>query len=86
MKSNLKTNTTNIPDEWITHYEKSGFTESPRYKETINYFNNFAEKTNNAKIVSIGSSTQGRKQPPSGTKIGKDGAESEKPQNPVNLN
>ncbi|QQS36241.1 MAG: M14 family metallopeptidase [Ignavibacteriales bacterium] len=61
MKSTTKNIAANIPDEWITHYEKSGFTESPRYKETIHYFNNFAEKTNLAKIVTVGSSTQGRK-------------------------
>lgn len=61
MKSNIKSSDTNIPDEWLTHYEKSGCTQSPRYKETINYFNSFAEKTSYAKLVSVGSSTQGRK-------------------------
>ncbi len=47
-------------NEWITHFEQSGETESPGYKETMEYFKNFALKTNMARFISLGCSSQGR--------------------------
>ena len=47
-------------NEWITHFEQSGETESPAYKETMEYFKDFALKTNMARFISLGISSQGR--------------------------
>ncbi|MBI2429258.1 MAG: peptidase M14 [Ignavibacteriales bacterium] len=45
---------------WITHFEQSGFLNSPRYVESIKYFKQFESKTPYAKMFSIGSSPQNR--------------------------
>lgn len=45
---------------WLTHFEKSGMTESPNYENTIKYFQKFQEKTPYVKIKTIGHSHQER--------------------------
>jgi Zinc carboxypeptidase len=47
-------------DNWITHFEKSGETESPSYEETIKYFKRFETESNMARLISLGKSSQGR--------------------------
>jgi murein tripeptide amidase MpaA len=49
-----------IDDKWITLFEKSNYYETPRYTETMEYFNRLAENSKLAKFVSIGKSPQGR--------------------------
>ncbi len=49
-----------IPKEWLTLFEKSKFQKSPSYKDTISYFQKFANKTPYAKLFTIGNSAQGR--------------------------
>jgi len=50
-------------NEWITHYEKSNFLETPRYKETIEYSKKLAESSAIIKYDSFGTSVQGRDLP-----------------------
>ncbi len=47
-------------DEWITHFEKSGFNETPRYDETINFFKKFALHSSYVKIMTFGLTPQSR--------------------------
>lgn len=49
-----------ISEEWITHFEKSKYLETPRYKETIDYFRNFEKHSPYAKLISFGKSPEGR--------------------------
>jgi murein tripeptide amidase MpaA len=46
--------------QWLTHFERSGFISSPRYKESISYFKQFEKQTPHVKMFSIGTSPQGR--------------------------
>jgi hypothetical protein len=50
----------NIPDGWITPFEFSNHRESPRYTETMAYFNKLAAASPHAKMFSFGVSPQGR--------------------------
>lgn len=52
----------NMPykQNWVTHFEKSGYVNSPRYSESINFFRQFETKTPFAKMFSIGTSPQNR--------------------------
>lgn len=45
---------------WLTHFEKSGMTESPNYENSIKYFQKFREKTPFVTIKTIGYSHQNR--------------------------
>lgn len=47
-------------DEWLTYFELSGETESPSYIKTMEYFKKFETKTNMARLISIGESSQSR--------------------------
>jgi hypothetical protein len=47
-------------NEWMTYFEQSGETESPPYRETMEYFKKFETRTNMARLISIGESSQGR--------------------------
>ena len=47
-------------DEWLTHFERSGETESSSYTDTMEYFRKFAAKSKMARFISIGKSSQGR--------------------------
>ena len=49
-----------IPEEWLTHFEKSGMLESPDYENTILYFNKFEKETPFVKIANIGLTPEGR--------------------------
>ncbi|MEW5799716.1 MAG: M14 family metallopeptidase [Bacteroidota bacterium] len=49
-----------IAKKWLTHFEQSGFLSSPRYAESIQYFRQFAARTPNAKMFSIGISPKNR--------------------------
>ncbi|AFH48247.1 Putative carboxypeptidase [Ignavibacterium album JCM 16511] len=46
---------------WLTHFEKSGMTESPDYNSTIKYFEKFEKNFPYVKIKDIGLTPQGRK-------------------------
>jgi hypothetical protein len=45
---------------WLTHFEKSGMTESPNYEDTIKYFEKFQNKTPFVRIETIGYTHQMR--------------------------
>ena len=45
---------------WQTHFEKSGGTETPRYQETMEYFNRLAQASPYAEMLSFGISPEGR--------------------------
>ena len=47
-------------NNWQTEFEKSKYLSTCSYDETINYFNQLAEKSEYAKMVPIGESPQGR--------------------------
>ncbi len=47
-------------DDWLTYFEQSGETGSPSYQETMEYFKKFETKTNMARLISMGESSQGR--------------------------
>jgi len=47
-------------NDWITYFEQSGETESPSYKDTMAFFSRLEEKTKMAKLISLGTSSQGR--------------------------
>lgn len=46
---------------WLTHFEKSGMTESPDYNSTIKYFEKFEKNFSSVKIIDFGTTPQGRK-------------------------
>jgi hypothetical protein len=46
--------------DWQTVFEKSGYVATPRYAESMEYFNRFAQETPSAKMISLGKSPQGR--------------------------
>lgn len=48
-------------DYWLTHFEKSGMTESPDYNNTIKYFEKFEKNFPTVKIIDFGTTPQGRK-------------------------
>lgn len=50
-------------NEWLTFYEKSGFIETPRYQETIEYSKKLADYSPLLTYHSFGSSPQGRDLP-----------------------
>lgn len=49
--------------DWITQYEKSGFTETPRYDQTIDYCKKLAEHSPLVHYMAFGISPQGRELP-----------------------
>jgi hypothetical protein len=46
--------------EWITYFERSGFTETPRYDKSMEYFQRLADFSPWAEFKSFGISPQGR--------------------------
>lgn len=50
----------NIPPDWFTRFELSDQKDSPRYAETMAYFNKLAAASPYAKVFSFGVSPQGR--------------------------
>jgi hypothetical protein len=46
--------------DWTTKFEKSGFLETPRYNETMEYFQKIDDNSEYAKMFSFGVSPQGR--------------------------
>ncbi|GAB1350616.1 M14 family metallopeptidase [Ignavibacteriales bacterium] len=53
-------NNENIGEQWLTHFEKSDFTATPSYAETVEYFRMLADKSPYAKILNFGVSHQNR--------------------------
>ncbi len=51
---------TTSAQDWQTDYEKSGFTETPRYNETVDYCQRLNQASSQVSMVSIGKSPQGR--------------------------
>lgn len=49
-----------IPQAWLTRFELSDQKESPRYTETMAYFNKLAAESPDAKMFTFGVSPQGR--------------------------
>jgi hypothetical protein len=47
-------------DKWITYFEKSQFTSTPNYQETMEYFQNLADFSDYAELKDFGISPQGR--------------------------
>lgn len=52
-----------IADDWLTYYEKSNYTRTPRYKETINYCQKLANASSMIHYTTFGKSPQGRDLP-----------------------
>ena len=50
-------------NDWQTYYEKSGFKETPQYKQTLEYCKKLADASPWIKYVSFGISPQGRELP-----------------------
>jgi hypothetical protein len=50
-------------DEWITYYEKSGYTSTPGYDETIRFAQNLANQSTLITYTTFGMSPQGRELP-----------------------
>lgn len=46
--------------EWLTFFEKSNYLETPRYKESIEYFKKFEKSSPYAKMIKFGVTPQGR--------------------------
>jgi hypothetical protein len=51
---------TEIQDEWLTHFEQSGYLETPRYAETIKYFRKLEQASPYAELFPFGMSPQQR--------------------------
>lgn len=51
---------TKIPEEWLTHFEKSGMLESPDYESTIAYFKKFEQQSSYVNIQHLGFTPEGR--------------------------
>ncbi len=49
-----------VPKSWLTKFEKSGYTETERYDETMRYFRDLADNSEYAKFFTFGFSPQGR--------------------------
>jgi hypothetical protein len=47
-------------EEWLTYFEKSGYLETPRYVETMEYFRKLDRSSLHANLYSFGVSPQGR--------------------------
>ena len=48
------------PDEWVTYFERSGFTATPQYDKSMEYFQKLADFSPWAEFKSFGISPQGR--------------------------
>jgi hypothetical protein len=51
---------TEVPEPWLTHFERSGYLETPRYNESIDYFRKLSDASEHAEMFSFGISPQGR--------------------------
>ena len=51
-----------IASDWRTLAERSNFTQTPRYAETVDYFTRLDAASEKAKLIEFGTSPQGRKQ------------------------
>ncbi len=49
-----------VNKKWQTYFEKSNYTGTPNYEETIEYFNKLADATPYMKMIPFGESPQGR--------------------------
>lgn len=47
-------------EEWLTHFERSDFTATPSYAETVEFFRQLAGKSHYAKLMNFGVSHQNR--------------------------
>jgi hypothetical protein len=47
-------------NEWITYFEKSEFTSTPNYQQTMDYFQNLSLFSSYAELKNFGVSPQGR--------------------------
>ena len=50
-------------EDWLTHYERSGKTKTPRYEETLDFCRRLDEASGKVSLVSFGKSAQGRDLP-----------------------
>jgi len=53
----------NLSSDWLTFYEKSGFKETPRYAETVEYCKRLADASPMVHYTTFGESPQGRDLP-----------------------
>ncbi|MDI6766746.1 MAG: M14 family metallopeptidase [Bacteroidota bacterium] len=49
-----------IPDEWLTYYEQSGFKETPRYAETMEFYRRLENASPWIRVINFGKSSEGR--------------------------
>ncbi len=59
----LKPPSSQVPDGWLTKVERTDFRETPRYDETMAFYEQLAAQSPWVKIESFGMSPQGRKLP-----------------------
>ena len=52
-----------VPPEWITYAEKTGYRETPRYQETVDYAKKLADGSPLIRYFSAGRSSEGREIP-----------------------
>src|SRR5512143_915145 len=52
-----------IPAKWLTYYEKSGYTKTPRYAETMEYCRRLQQASGWVRVTSFGKSPEGRDLP-----------------------
>jgi hypothetical protein len=62
-KDQKKEKNNQVSDEWTTYYEKSGFIETPRYDETIEYCKKLAKASEYVHYTNFGKSPEGRDLP-----------------------
>lgn len=53
----------NVPDEWVTHAERTEFRETPRYAESMEYFRRLADASPMITLGSFGTTPEGRELP-----------------------
>lgn len=62
-ESTLKLPSSNVPPDWLTTAEQTGFRETPRYDETIAYCRRLAEASHLIRYSTFGVSPEGRDLP-----------------------
>src|SRR6185436_8944030 len=59
----LLSNAQQVPEKWLTDYEKSGYKKTPRYKETMEYCRKLEQASPWIKVTKFGTSPDGRDLP-----------------------
>ncbi|MBL1212122.1 MAG: peptidase M14 [Ignavibacteriae bacterium] len=49
-----------VDSNWLTHFEKSNYLETPNYDQTIEFFQQLSDSSEKANLITFGKSPQGR--------------------------